>query len=190
MHRSIYLLILLFILITHYAQDWAKIKFTSNSNHQLFFFCLDQVVHIIFLAVVFWTDLNSTGPLNNPNNSLFLHIYNNNIIILYFITALTASYAGHYIIILFKKEFLNNEKPYSFFEKWYGFMERILVVSVFFLGNIWILLAPVIFILRPILYNAMMNTRNISDQFSTKTEIQLSGIFSITLGLLLYLFNM
>jgi len=181
-------LFLLFIGITHYIQDWTKIKFTSNSKHQLFFFCLDQAAHIAFIAMIFWTSLRAIGPLANPNNHLFLDLYNNNAIILYFIIAITASYAGHYMIILFKSDFLNINRPYSVFEKWYGFMERIFVVSVFYLGNSWLMLIPIILVMRPILYRVMMDRLNLSDQFSSKIEMILSGVTSVSTGLIFYIF--
>jgi len=181
-------LFLSYIGLTHYIQDWAKIKFTSQSKHQLFFFCLDQIVHIAFIATLFWTSLRNIDPLANPNNNLFLDLYNNNTIILYFITAITASYAGHYMIILFKKDYLNIDRPYSVLEKWYGFIERIFVVSVFFLGNPWPILIPIILVIRPILYRAMMDKLSLSDQFSSKTEIILSGFVSISAGLIFYIF--
>jgi len=180
-------LFLSYIGITHYIQDWAKIKFTSHSKHQLFFFCLDQVVHIAFIATIFWTRLEVIGPLANPNNYLFLDMYNSNAVIAYFITAIIASYAGHYMIILYKKDFLSNDRPYSVFEKWYGFMERIFIVSVFFLGNYWLVLAPIILAIRPVLYRAMMDRLELSDQFSSKKEIILSGGIGIIAGLILYI---
>jgi len=177
-------LFLSYIGITHYIQDWAKIRFTSHSKHQLFFFCLDQIVHIAFIATVFLTKFQMIDLIANPHNHFFLDLYNNNTIILYFITAIVASYAGHYMIILFKKDFLNIVRPYSVFEKWYGFMERILIVSVFFLGNP--VLAPIILVSRPLLYRAQMDRLNLSDQFSSKTEIFLSGAIGITTGLIFY----
>jgi len=179
-------LFLLYIGVTHYIQDWAKIKFTSHSKHQLFFFCLDQIMHIAFIATIFRTSLRAIEPLANPNNNLFLSLYNNNAIILYFITAIIASYAGHYMIILFKIDFLNINRPYSVFEKWYGFTERIFIVSTFFLGSPWPLLIPAILLIRPILYRAMMDKLNLSDQFSSKAETILSGVVSIITGLIFY----
>jgi len=181
-------LFLSYIGITHYIQDWAKIRFTSQSKHQLFFFCLDQIVHIAFIATIFWTSLRAIDPLANPNNYLFLNLYNNNAIILYFIAAITASYAGHYMIILYKKDFLNIDRPYSVFEKWYGFMERIFVVSVFYLGDSWLILIPLILVIRPILYRVMMDRLNLSDQFSSKTEMILSGVVGISASLIFYIF--
>jgi len=173
-------LFLSYIGITHYIQDWAKIKFTSQSKHQLFNFCLDQIVHIAFISTIFWTSLRTIGPLANPNDSLFLNLYNHNAIILYFITAIIASYAGHYMIILFKSDFLHINRPYSVFEKWYGFMERIFIVSAFFKGSTWLIMIPLILVIRPILYRVMMDRLNLSDQFSSKTEMILSGVIGIS----------
>jgi len=179
---------LLFIAVTHYIQDWAKLRFTSDSKHQLFFFCLDQIVHIAFLATILRINLRTIGPLANSDGHFFIDLYNNDAVILYFITAIIASYAGHYMIILFKKDYLNIDRPYSVFEKWYGFMERILVVSMFFLGSSWPVLVPIILMIRPILYRGMMDRLSLSDQFSSKTEMILSGIFSVSTGLIFYIF--
>jgi hypothetical protein len=180
-------LFLLFIGLTHYIQDWAKIRLTSHSKHQLFFFFFDQVVHIAFLATVFGTVLRTMGPWANPGRHLLQDLYNNNTIILYFITAFIASYAGHYSILLLKKDFFKSENSNSVFEKWYGFMERILIVSVIFPGIPWPVLIPVILAFRPILFKSMKTTLLLSDQFSSKTEIILSGVFATVTGIIFYI---
>jgi len=180
-------LLLLFIGVTHYVQDGTKIKLTGHSRHQLFFFSLDQVLHIAFIAIVFCTSLGSHGPLPNPNNNLFLKLYNSNAIILYYISAIIASYAGHYIIILIKKDFFNIDSSYSVFEKWYGFVERIFIVSVIFPGILWPVWVPAILIIRPILNKSMKKTLNLSDQFSSMREIFLSGTLSTVIGFIYYM---
>jgi len=179
-------LFLLFIGITHYIQDRAKIKFTSDSKHQLFFFCLDQIFHIAFIATIFWISLGTIGPLANSDKHFFIGLYNNNAIILYFITALIASYAGHYIIILFKSDYLNTPSSYSVFEKWYGFMERILIVSAIYPGIAWPVLIPIILVFRPLLYKSMKNTLKLSEQFSSLAEIISSGAYATLTGLVFY----
>jgi hypothetical protein len=180
-------LFILFVGVTHYIQDWAKIKFTSHSKHRLFFFCLDQILHIAFIAMLFFTDLRTLHPTNAPGHPLLLGLYNSNAIILYFIAALIASYAGHYIITFFKTDCLNIKHVCSIFEKWYGCVERILIVSMLFPGVPWPLLIPIIFVFRPLLHKALKDKVLLSDQFSSKTEILLSGSMGITTGLILYI---
>jgi hypothetical protein len=179
-------LLILFLGTTHYIQDWAKIKFTGQSNKQLIPFCIDQIFHVAFISVVLFEGFRTLGPPPNPDQQLLLSLYSNDAVILYFITALIASYAGHYIILLYKLDYLNINSTPSVFEKWYGFMERILVISVFFLGHPWPALIPVILAVRPLLYRAMMDRLSLSDQFSSKADILLTGTFSIITGLILY----
>jgi len=175
-----------FIAFTHYIQDWSKIKLTGGLNKDLFFFCLDQIMHVAFLAVIFLTDFRNVNPLSNPDHSIFIDLYNNDATIIYFISAIIASYAGHYIILLFKLEYLNIKSSPGIFEKWYGFIERICIVSVIAPGILWPVLIPVILAFRPIIYRMRKDKLNLSDHFSSKTEIILSGVFSTLTGLIFY----
>lgn len=187
LHRLDVWLFIIFIGVTHYIQDWTKIKFTSRSKHQLFYFCLDQVLHIAFISVIFWTTLRTIDPPLASDDYIFIGLYNNNIIILYFITALVASYVGHYAILLFRLDYLKTKSANRIFEKWYGCIERICIVSVLFLGTLWPLWIPVILAFRPLVYKVMRNKLNLSEQFSSKTEMILSGSFGITIGLIFYI---
>lgn len=179
-------LFLLFIGITHYIQDWAKIKFTSGSKYELLFFLLDQILHVLFISTIFLTDLQYTSAPNN-SGSVLLSLYTNDPIVLYATAVIAASYMGHYMILLFKKDYLNKTEQVSPFEKRYGFLERILIVSTFFVETLWLLLIPVLLALRPLFARTMHNKLNISEHFASRTEIILSGAVAILTGLAFYM---
>ena len=116
-----------------------------------------------------------------------MNLYSSDPVILYFITALMASYGGHYIIVLVKQDYLQMKSSNSLFEKLLGFMERILVISTFFIGMPQPVLIPLIFIIRPYLYKVSKSTLNLSSQFSSYREILFSGALSIAMGLVFYM---
>ncbi len=179
-------LLLAFIGITHYTQDWAKITFTSQSKHGLFFFILDQVLHILFISVIFLTNIRHvSAPFNEGGNAL-IGLYNNNFIILILIGAISASYMAHYMILLIKIDYLNMKGTVSTFEKRYGFLERIIIFFAIIAGQLWFISIPVILALRPTFYKAAKGKLNVSSRFASWQEIVLSGSGGVLTGLALY----
>ena len=181
-------LFLMFVGVSHYIQDWAKIKFTTRSKHGLLFFLLDQILHILFISALFLTDLKNIGTPLNKDGSVLLELYNNDPIILYVIVLISVSYMGHYIILLFKKDYLKIETGISVFEKRYGFMERIIIVSTFIAGQSWFVLIPLILALRPVLFKTLGDKLSVSDRFASWTEVILSGTTGILTGLIFCIF--
>jgi len=176
------------IAITHFIQDWAKIKFTRQSKHSLFFFVLDQVLHVSLLAILFLTDLkNGTPPLNNNGNAL-ITLYNNDFILLYFTAIIISSYMGYFVILLFKTDYLKKGDSGNVFEKRYGFAERFIITSVLLIERLSPLLIPFVLAARPLLFRMMKKKLGLSVQFASWTEIILSGAFGILTGLIFRLF--
>ncbi|MCK4882735.1 MAG: DUF3307 domain-containing protein [Candidatus Omnitrophica bacterium] len=175
------------IAATHFVQDWAKIRFTRKSKHNFFFFVLDQILHVSLLAILFFTDLKNGQPPLNNNGNIFITLYNSNFICLYLTVALISSYMGYYIIALFKKDFLKIEQPIVGFEKGYGFFERFVITSALLAEHLSPLLILFTLAFRPILLRTMKKKLNLSNEFSSWTEIILSGAYSILIGLIFQL---
>ena len=185
--RPVLWLFFVFIGITHYAQDWAKIKFTTHLKHGSLFFMLDQILHVLFISMVLFTGLHAVRPPLNINGNFFINLYNNNTIALYLIMVIIASYASHYIILLVKKDYLRIAGTVSRFEKRYGFFERIMIVSAMIAGGLWLLLIPLTLALRPVLFRTIKDKLSVSAYFASRTEIFLSAAASILTGLIFYL---
>lgn len=186
--RSDVWLFLIFVCITHYAQDWAKIKFTSQSKHGLFFFILDQVLHIAFISMIFLTDLRYMKAPWNESSTFLSSLYSNNVIALYVIGLIAVSYVVHFMILLVKEDYLKMKGMISVFEKRYGFLERIIIFSAVLLGRLWLIAVPVILALRPLLYKTAKGKLNVSSRFASWQEIVLSGAGGILTGLIFCMF--
>ena len=172
------------VAVLHFIQDWAKIKFTTDTEHNFFFFVLDQILHVSLLAAVFLTPLkNNPPPLNETNNAL-ISLYNNDFLLIFITAAIISCYMGYFVIPLFKQDYLKKESSYTSFEKKYGFMERFLLTSILLFKSwlpFWIL--PVL-IMRPLLAKLIKKEKIISPEFASGTEIILSASYSILIGLL------
>jgi hypothetical protein len=172
------------IALLHFVQDWAKIRFTKNSEHNLFFFVLDQILHVSLLAVMFLTPLrNNPAPLNKHHNIL-ISLYNNNFLLIFITAAIISSYMGYFVIPLFKQDYLKMKSSYTAFERNYGFIERFLLTSILLFKSwlpFWIL--PIL-VLRPLFAKIIKKEEMISSEFASGTEIILSASYSILIGLL------
>jgi hypothetical protein len=186
-HESTLWFFLAFIGTTHYVQDWAKIKFTGI-KHGFFFFLLDQALHILFISAVFLTNLQNVPAPFNENRNFLLNLYNNDVLALYIVALIIVSYMAHYLIILFKTDYLKINGAISSFEKRYGFMERIILLSASIVGNLWLIVIPLVLMLRPFLFRTLRHQLNISDRFASSAEIALSGAAVILTGLVFGLF--
>jgi len=176
---------LLFVGITHYLQDWAKIRFTKNAERTLLFYLLDQCLHAFVISLVLFTGLVNLNPPLVQNG--FMNIYNNNTIMLYFVAVLFASYNGQFMILLFKQDYCNIQTNYTDFEKWYGMIERTIIVTLF-LTKVSIVSAVLstlfIVIFRLILRRIFRFNIQVSDQFDSKLEMFLTGLIGLTVGII------
>ncbi len=183
LHLPLMWLLILFIGVTHLFQDFGKIQLGKVSKHNFLFYLLDQIMHAAAISFIFLTNLKNIGPIkeNNP----IAAIYNNDFLVLFIIAVIAASYNGHYMIILFKKDYLKKDSKYTPFEKWYGFAERTIMVALAFIGNILFFAIPIIPFLRYIVYRIKKDKT--TEQFKSITEIALSGIIGLICALIVLL---
>jgi len=172
-----------FVVLTHLIQDWTKIKISKN-KHTFYFYLLDQILHIAILSLVFFTSLKNISPVMEPRN-IITDLYNNNTFILYLISIIFATYNGFFMIFLFKKNFLKIPSSYSKKEKWFGFLERAAIVSIFYLGKFFLFYILIILMVRPFIYIIGKKQFLIKDQFISLPDILLSGTIAIMTGVIL-----
>jgi hypothetical protein len=146
--------------------------------------------HIATIAVVFLTDLKYLKPPKGIN--LISSLYNNDLLILYFIAALFVTYNGFFLIRSFKDSLLG--KVFRFhhpYEKWYGMVERLLLVTIFLIGGCYFLLVPALLFMRPFI--AVMAKEQLKHQrkfvmwLISWVDILLSWTVGLGTGIALYI---
>ena len=176
---------ILIIGVTHQIQDWAKIKFIDILKIDFIFYVIDQILHIALITLIFRTKLRFLEPPISNGNFL-INLYNNNSLILLLIATIVASYNGYYMILLIKKNHFKSIVKYSLEEKWYGMIERAIVVFLFFLGRFWPLLAFPLLGLRFFIFKKNAEGTSLNSSLISTVDIVLSGTISILCGILVY----
>ena len=145
---------------------------------------MDQVLHVGFIATVFFTDLAQLKPPASFNDS-FLTAYNSNFLILLLCAILLASYNGHYILLLYRKDYIQRDCRYLSFEKWYGMIERVVLVFLALSGGIMLWGIALVMMLRPLIYSLKKEQLEISTKFLSLIDISFSCIIGAACGLIL-----
>lgn len=173
---------ILFIGVTHLVQDWIKIRFCSKKGFAFISYMLDQILHLSLIASVFLTELRYLNPVLIHDNAY--DIYYNDTYILIFITMITITYNGHYMILMFKKDYIDENTSYSTFEKYYGMIERALAFIIFLYSPIFLIILPLIFLFRIVLYLISKKRLSVEKQFCAPLDISLSAGLSIIAGII------
>jgi len=176
-------LFIAFIGATHLVQDWVKIKYGSVKR-SFWPYVADQAFHAATIAVVLLTPLKDLAPPSG--GSLFIRLYNNDRLAIYLIALIFATYNGHFMIRCFKDSFTCRSccNPS---EKWYGMLERGVIVTAFALGGLWYLLLPAVFFLRRAVVAFAPKRFAFHENFLTLPDTLLSWIIALLAALLLYL---
>ena len=184
-HNSMWVFILL-LGISHIFIDETKLSLTRKFKiDNLWLFLLDQGLHIGFIGLLAATSLGRlvlNWPLYNFP-SLLTQVYNDpqSKVIIYIIAYLSATFGGTFLIYYFKKTFFIRrleEVIISRPEKYFGILERFLIVSlVIFPGHFYFFI-PVVLITRSI---ACARQK----QLGTWIDFLSSTILAITMGLIL-----
>lgn len=183
-------LFVLFIGVTHLLEDYLKIK-TGRGGCGFLSYVTDQLIHVAVISAVWLTPLARLGPLPGPpvvHQCLFVQLYADDVLVVFVICLIAASYNGHYMIRCFKDSFMERAE-YSNFEKWFGKIERGAVVTGFFLGGGFLLAVPAIFGLRPLAFGLFGRRLTLPRSFVSPKEIFLSWTVAILTGLVLLLFK-
>lgn len=175
-----------FIGITHLFQDWIKVKWKRiKEGNYFWFYLLDQILHIAVIMAVFLTGLKNLQPPKDTA-SFFAPFYNNNAALIFLIAIIIATYNGTYMISNFEKTFFGISYLYTPFEKWYGMLERAILVSIFVLGGFFFLLILLVFLMRPLIFALGKSRLNINRHFISVLEMTSSWTIAMVTGIPLY----
>ncbi|MFA5116362.1 MAG: DUF3307 domain-containing protein [Candidatus Omnitrophota bacterium] len=177
---------IIFVGTAHYLQDLIKIKY-SKLKYGFWFYLLDQAAHILTISLIFLTPLKNVGPIYNSAGWLAPY-YNSNAFILYLIALILATYNGLHLIRNFRNSFFGCPGNYTPFEKWYGMLERAIIVSLFLYSIYYFLwLIPVVFLARPLIYKFAAKGLELGELFMSPCEVLFGWIVALLSGSLLLL---
>ena len=179
------LVFIAFIGVTHFIQDYVKIKF-SNPKSQFWLYILDQLSHAGVIALLFLTSLKDLQPPLDQANVL-LRLYNNDQLIIYLIVLILATYNGFFLIESFKTSFWGGTRSFDRFEKSYGMLERAMIVSAFLARDHFLLLVPAVLLMRPLTFFLFKERFKFPENFISFKEICLGWGVGILGGLALFL---
>lgn len=180
---------IIFLGSIHLVQDRIKLMF-KKIKFAFWFYILDQLMHVGTICLVFLTDLKNAAPPIESNP--FVAVYNNDLVILYFIAAIFVTYNGFFLIRNFKDSLLGRIiGPFHAYEKWYGMAERLVLLTIFLLGNCYFLLIPAVLFVRPFIAVMGKKPLNLSHKvvnwMLSWVEILLSWTVGLGTGAALYI---
>ena len=168
--------------LLHLLQDSFKIGFAGMTKYSFWLYLLDQCFHAGLISCVFLTGLKDLPP--PPATNSFIALYNNDILIIYLIALIAATYNGYFLIRVFKLTFMKNAGRYTDFERWYGMVERALITTLCVTPESFLLFAPLL-LARFAFFSLNKKTRLAHRSFIQPREILLSWIIGLTVGVLL-----
>ncbi|MCM8781136.1 MAG: DUF3307 domain-containing protein [Candidatus Omnitrophica bacterium] len=171
-----------FLSITHLFQDSIKIGY-KGIRYRLLFYLLDQVSHVGLVSLVFVTNIKNIKPIQKAG--LIWSLYNNDLLAIYIIAIIIATYNGYFMMRNLKNNLLGRGHIYSGFEKWYGMFERAILVSIFLLDKYIFLFISGVLILRPIIFILGRKRFMLNQEFISGSETLLSWLIGIVTGLFL-----
>lgn len=173
---------LFFLSIIHLFQDSIKLSY-KGMKYAFWFYILDQIGHIALISVVLLTGMKNLLPPENPDN-LLVSLYNNNLLVIYLIAVIIASFNGHFMIRIFKSTFFRKPYPINTFEKWLGMLERTALVSIFLVEKYLFIFISGVLLLRPLIFMLGRKKLKPNQEFNIGTEAILSWTVGIVTGLL------
>ena len=174
-----------FISFIHLLQDNTKIRLGSV-KYSFWFYLLDQCFHILTSATILVTKLADYPP-PQVNGQFIIQLYNDNLLVVFIIAFITATYNGLFLIRSFKLSYLNRDcsTSYTFFETVYGMLERALIVVLITLGNFYFAALPLILLLRPLIVYADKKKTLVKKCFLSLHEYLLSWGVGLVTGIAL-----
>lgn len=172
-----------FVTIIHLFQDSIKVGY-KGMKYSFWFYLFDQIAHVALISMVLFTDLKNLRPPKNAEGFL-VSLYNNNLLVIYLIAIIIATYNGYFMIRNLKNTFLRKARSCSTYEKWYGMFERALLVSIFLLDRYLFLFISGVLLLRPIFFILGRKRLALNQEFIGGSEAILSWIIAIATGLFL-----
>jgi hypothetical protein len=147
-NRLDFWLFLLFLFVSHGIQDLLKIIYNRQNSHDtIWLFLIDQVLHILFISTVFLLPISVMKY--TVDQSSWYHWYSQDKSII-FLTFLVGIGFGGSILIPYIEKLVKHlprvEIPPKF--KYYGVLERILVIALVSAPGYWYVFTPLVFLVR------------------------------------------
>ncbi len=177
---------ILMIGLTHWLQDSIKLSY-SSVKHGFWAYVIDQLSHAATISLLFFTNLKYLPPPQETN--FFVRIYCNDMVVAYLIALIIATYNGFFMIRSFKSTFFGKAGRYKPFEKWYGMIERALIVTMFLVqwySFVWLV---VVMLMRPVVYFCLHRIFPLHKNFMARQDMLLSWTMAMLTGFALYLFQ-
>ncbi len=177
---------ILAVTFIHLVQDLMKIRAGIKHRFGFWFYLLDQLFHVGTLALLFLTPLKKLPVPAVPRDNILLQLYHSDIICLYAIALIIATYNGFHLIRNFNATFLGTPGTYSRFEKWYGMLERALFVTLCATRGPILFLLPLVVLGRPAIqkFSSPQKVR-LNRHFVAPAEVILSWTIAVVTGLAL-----
>ncbi|MDD5131055.1 MAG: DUF3307 domain-containing protein [bacterium] len=146
--RPDFWLFLLFLFVSHGLQDLLKIIYNrKNSRDTIWLFLLDQVLHIAFISTVFLLPVSLMKYTVSQEAWFYWYSQDKPIIYLTFLVGI--GFGGSILIPYVEKlvkKLPQVEIPPKF--KYYGILERILVMTLVSAPGYWYVFTPIVFLVR------------------------------------------
>jgi len=190
-HSSVWIYLLI-VTFSHLLIDILKVSLIDKTKlNQLATYTLDQVFHIGVAATVFFFPFVREIPQASP--SPLFSWYWDETVIAFLIGLIFASYFTTYFLACWQdmnKELEHDDgyilKP---FQKYYGMVERGLLMSLVVLVNGWgILFIPVLVALRFPVYKWLKQIGKKLNGFLSLKELLVGSVFSVVAGLIIRIF--
>jgi len=185
-------LYLLIVPFSHLFIDIVKVSLIDKSKlNQLVTYTMDQVFHIVVASTVFFFPFVREIPQASP--SPLFSWYWDSAVIAFLIGLIFSSYFTTYFLACWQdmnKELEHDDgyvlKP---FQKYYGMVERGLLMSLVVLVTGWgILFIPVLVALRFPVYQWLKKIGKEPNGFLSLKELLVGSVFSVVAGLIIRIF--
>lgn len=174
-----------FLSIIHLFQDSIKLGY-KGIKYSFWLYLLDQLSHIALIAMVLLTDLKKLPPLKNPEGLFIVSLYNNNLLVIYLIAIIIATYNGYFMIRNLKNTFSGKICSCNITEKCYGMFERAALVSVFLLDRYLFVFISGVLLIRPLIFIFGRKRLALHEEFIAGSEALLSWTIAIITGVVFY----
>jgi len=176
-----------FVSIIHLFQDSIKLGY-KGIKHSFWLYLLDQFFHVALIAMVLLTDLSYLSPPKSPR-VFIVSLYNSNLLMVYLIALIVATYNGYFLIRNLKNTLLGKACSCGTVEKWYGMFERAALVSIFLLDRYLFIFISGVLLMRPVTFLLARKRLALRQDFIAGSEALLSWTVALLTGFIIFFFK-
>jgi len=170
---------LLLLAVFHIFLDWLKVKLTNYTRKDsLSLFILDQVLHIISIAIVIPFNVKPPYP-----SSLIARLYSDDRLIIFCIFYIISSFVATILIYYLKKAYRRQEIQFPRKGKYYEILERILITTLIVLPGYFFFLVPLEIAIKGII--CWKNKFNEDEYDFSRFNLIVSPSIAIAAGIIL-----